>query len=181
MTSIKELQPDPRNARRRTDRSAALIAKSLQQFGAARSIVIDENNRVLAGNGTIEGAKAAGIQKVRIIETDGSELIAVKRSGLSDEQKIALAVADNRTSDLSEWDTDILAELSQEQTLDPWFTNDELSKLFGDKEEEDLSDDQSDELTETYSILITLNDEVEQSAALETLTNLGFQCRALNS
>jgi len=181
VTSIRELKPDHRNARRRTDRSAALIAKSLKQFGAARSIVIDEENRVLAGNGTIEGAKAAGIQNVRIIETDGSELIAVRRSGLSEEQKVALAIADNRSSDLSEWDDEMLAQISQEQDLEPWFTSDELAKICGVDDDEDLSEDQSDQLTETYSILISCSDEVEQSAALETLTNQGFQCRALNS
>lgn len=181
MTSIKELKPDPRNARRRTSRSASLIAKSLEQFGAARSVVIDEHNRVLAGNGTLEGAKAAGIQKVRIVEADGTELIAVRRTGLSEQEKVGLAIADNRTSDLSEWDNEILAEISSEQDLDPWFTSDELAKLFGDKDEEDLAADQTDQLTETFSILITCTDEVEQAAALETLTNQGFQCRALNS
>ncbi len=62
MTSINDLQNDPKNARKRTDRSAKLIKQSLEQYGAARSIVIDENNRILAGNGTIAGAKAAGIK-----------------------------------------------------------------------------------------------------------------------
>ena len=50
MTSINDLQNDPKNARKRTDRSAKLIKQSLEQYGAARSIVIDENNRILAGN-----------------------------------------------------------------------------------------------------------------------------------
>jgi hypothetical protein len=181
VASLKDLKPDPRNARRRTDRSASLIAKSLEQFGAARSIVIDEEGRILAGNGTVEGAKAAGISKLRIIETDGDELVAVRRTGLTEEQKVGLAIADNRSSDLSDWDNEMLQELSQEQNLEPWFTSDELAKLFGDKDEDDLADDQTDQLTETYSILITCTDEVEQAAALETLTNQGFQCRALNS
>lgn len=68
MASITSLQSDHENARRRTDRSSELIKESLQRYGAARSIVIDEDNRILAGNGTIEGAKAAGIKNVRIIE-----------------------------------------------------------------------------------------------------------------
>lgn len=134
MASIKDLKPDHRNARRRTDRSASLIAKSLEQFGAARSIVIDEDGRVLAGNGTLEGAKAAGISKVRIVEADGSELIAVRRSGLTEEQKVGLAIADNRTSDLSEWDGEMLQELAADQSLEPWFTEDELAALLGESE-----------------------------------------------
>ena len=135
MTDLSGLKPDPRNARRRTDRSASLIAESLQRFGAARSIVIDEDGRILAGNGTVEGAKAAGISKVRIIETDGDELVAVRRSGLTEEQKVGLALADNRTSDLSEWDADMLQQLSQEQDLAPWFDADDLAALLGETEQ----------------------------------------------
>ena len=95
MTSIKDLKSDHKNARKRTDRSATLIEESLKKYGAARSIVIDEDNRVLAGNGTIEGAKAAGLENVRVIETDGDEIIAVKRKGLTEDQKVGLALADN--------------------------------------------------------------------------------------
>jgi DNA modification methylase len=135
MTSIKDLKSDHKNARKRTDRSAKLIAESLQRFGAARSIVIDEENRILAGNGTIEGAKAAGIKNVRVIETDGTEIIAVKRTGLTEDEKIGLALADNRTSDLSDWDKDMLQQLSAEHDLAPWFDADDLAEILGTVEE----------------------------------------------
>ena len=134
MASINDLQNDHKNARKRTDRSSKLIKESLQKFGAARSIVIDENNRILAGNGTIAGAKAAGIKNLKVIETDGKEIIAVKRTGLSEDEKVGLALADNRTSDLSEWDKNMLEELSQEHDLNPWFDNDDLKELLGETE-----------------------------------------------
>lgn len=126
MTSIKDLKHDHKNARKRTDRSAALIAESLKRYGAARSIVIDEDGRILAGNGTVEGARKAGISKLRIIEAEGDELIAVRRAGLSEDEKVGLALADNRSSDLSEWDNDMLRQLSEEHDLTPWFEDDEL-------------------------------------------------------
>ena len=126
MTSIKDLKSDHKNARRRTDRSASLIAESLKRYGAARSIVIDEEGRILAGNGTVEGAKKAGINNVRIIEAEGDELIAVRRTGLSEDEKVGLALADNRSSDLSEWDNEMLRQLSEEHDLTPWFEDDEL-------------------------------------------------------
>ena len=135
MTSIKDLKSDHKNARKRTDRSAKLIAESLQRYGAARSIVIDEENRILAGNGTIEGAKAAGIKNVRVIETDGTEIIAVKRIGLSEDEKIGLALADNRTSDLSDWDKDMLQQLSEEHDIAPWFDADDLTEILGTVEQ----------------------------------------------
>ena len=141
MTSIQDLKSDHKNARKRTDRSASLIKESLEKFGAARSIVIDEENRILAGNGTIEGAKAAGIKNLRVIETDGKEIIAVKRTGLTEEDKVGLALADNRTSDLSEWDAEMLKQLSEEQDLEPWFDEGDLAELIGEPEKiEGLTD-----------------------------------------
>lgn len=130
MTSISSLHSDHKNARRRTDRSAQLIGDSLQKFGAARSIVIDEDNRILAGNGTIEGAKKAGIKNVRIIETDGSEIIAVQRIGLTEDEKVGLALADNRTADLSEWDQAMLHQLSEEHDISDWFSKEDLDELL---------------------------------------------------
>ena len=134
MASINDLKQDHKNARKRTNQSAELIQESLKRYGAARSIVIDENNRILAGNGTIEGAKAAGIKNVRIIETDGDEIIAVKRTGLSEHDKVGLALADNRTSDLSDWDAEMLHRLSEEQDISPWFEEDDLAEIIGEVE-----------------------------------------------
>ena len=140
MTSISNLKQDHKNARKRTQQSAELIKESLQRYGAARSIVIDENNRILAGNGTVEGAKAAGIQNVRVIETDGDEIIAIRRTGLSEDEKVGLALADNRTADLSEWDREMLHRLSQDHDLEPWFTADDLTGLAEPETFEDFDE-----------------------------------------
>ena len=134
MTSINSLKADHKNARKRTDRSAELIKESLERYGAARSIVVDEENRILAGNGTVEGAKAAGIKNVRIIDTEGDEIIAIRRTGLSEDEKVGLALADNRTSDLSEWDQEMLHHLSKEHDLAPWFDQPDLDALLEDAE-----------------------------------------------
>ena len=147
---INELKNDHKNARKRTDRSSALIKESLQKYGAGRSIVIDEENRILAGNGTIAGARAAGIKNVRVVETEGDEIIAVKRKGLSEDQKVGLALADNRTSDLSEWDKEMLHQLSEDHDIDPWFTKEDLAEILGEPDiipSEGLTD--PDEVPET--------------------------------
>tara|TARA_A100001515_G_scaffold141026_1_gene137438 strand:- start:190 stop:690 length:501 start_codon:yes stop_codon:yes gene_type:complete len=130
VTSIKDLKSDHKNARRRTDRSAELIKESLQRYGAARSIVIDEDNRILAGNGTVEGAKEAGINRIRVIETDGDEVIAVRRTGLTEEQKVGLALADNRTADLSEWDQEMLNRLGEQHDISLFFSQDDLDGIL---------------------------------------------------
>ena len=145
MTSIKDLKSDHKNARRRTDRSAELIKESLQRYGAARSIVIDEDNRILAGNGTIEGAKEAGINRIRVIETDGDEVIAVRRTGLTEEQKVGLALADNRTADLSEWDQEMLNRLGEQHDISLFFSQDDLNGIL-DADVESLPPEDFDEV-----------------------------------
>ncbi len=135
VTSIKDLVSDRKNARKRTDNSTRLIQESLQRYGAARSIVIDEDNRILAGNGTIDGAKALGLTKLKVIEAAGDEIIAVRRTGLSEDDKVGLALADNRTSDLSDWDKDMLQQLSAEHDLAPWFDADDLAEILGEVEQ----------------------------------------------
>ena len=132
MGSINNLKSDHKNARKRTDRSAALIKESLERYGAARSIVIDEEGRILAGNGTVEGAKQAGIDNLRIIDTDGDEIIAVRRTGLTEDEKIGLALADNRSSDLSDWDPQMLSQLNQEHDISPWFDAEDLNEIVND-------------------------------------------------
>ena len=159
MASIDDLKSDHKNARRRTDRSSSLIAESLKRYGAARSIVIDEDGRILAGNGTVEGAKKAGIGKLRIIETEGDELIAVRRSGLTEDQKVGLALADNRSSDLSEWDNDMLRKLSEEHDLKPWFEDDELlaevlDTVDGNTDPDDVPEPPADPITKLGDLWI---------------------------
>ena len=165
MTSVKDLKSDHKNARRRTDRSASLIAESLKRFGAARSIVIDEDGRILAGNGTVEGAKKAGIDKLRIIEAEGDELIAVRRAGLTEDQKVGLALADNRSSDLSEWDNEMLRQLSEEHDLTPWFEDGELLAEVLEPEEgltdaDDVPEPPEEPVTKTGDIWILGNHRV---------------------
>lgn len=130
LTSLADLTSDPRNARRHNPRNVGMIEKALNEVGAARSIVVDENNVVLAGNATIEAAAQAGIERVQVIDADGETLIAVRRSGLTDEQKARLALYDNRTAELAEWDASVLAELAQETDLSGLFNDDELAALL---------------------------------------------------
>lgn len=182
--SISALKQDPKNARKRTAQSKHLIQESLNRYGAARSIVIDEDGRILAGNGTIDGAKAAGITKVRVIETDGDEIIAVRRSGLTEHEKVGLALADNRTSDLSEWDAEMLHNLSQEQDIAPWFSEDDIAELLGNKTEFDPDDPTTDEtgkITDVFQIIVNCTSEEQQTDLLNRLLDENYECRALNS
>ena len=130
---MNEIKFDKRNYRKHDKKNKSLIKKSLEKFGAGRSIVVDAEGEIIGGNGVYEQAQKLGL-KTKIVETDGSELVVVKRTDLKtdDEKRKALAVMDNSTSDTSEFDLELL-------TAD--FSVDEL-KDFGielpeEKEEED--------------------------------------------
>ena len=127
---LASLRPDSRNARRHTDRNLATITRSLREVGAARSIVVDEHGVVLAGNATVAAANAAGIARVRVVEADGTELIAIRRIGLSDAQKRRLALFVNRAAEQAEWDPAILAGLTDDTDLADLWEEDELADLL---------------------------------------------------
>lgn len=115
--SIDQLTPDDRNANKHSDRGRKVVKQSLEELGAGRSILVDRENRIIAGNLTAEQAKQAGIRHVRIVETTGDELIAVRRTDLSldDPKARRLAIVDNRAQELSlSWDDEVLQSLDAE-------------------------------------------------------------------
>jgi DNA modification methylase len=92
-----ELIADDKNFNKGSDTGAEMIRKSFQKFGAGRSILIDKNNRVIAGNKSVE---YSGIDDVLIVESDGSKLIAVKRTDidLDSPEGREMALADNASA-----------------------------------------------------------------------------------
>ena len=131
ISSIADLKPDSRNARKHNQRNLNMIVDALHKVGAARSIVIDEDGVILAGNGVVEAAADAGIERVQVVDADGETIVAVRRTGLTDEQKRKLAYYDNRTAEVAEWDAkQIAADLEAGVELGDLFDADEMSKIL---------------------------------------------------
>jgi len=129
--SISDLKPDKKNRRKHNQRNIGMIVDALHEVGAARSIVIDENGVILAGNGVVEAAADAGIERVQVVDADGETIIAVRRTGLTDKQKTRLALLDNRTAELADWDAEaIAADLEAGVELGDLFDADEMSKIL---------------------------------------------------
>jgi hypothetical protein len=136
--TIADLKPDPHNARKHNPRNLGMVINALHEVGAARSIVIDENGVILAGNGVVEAAADAGIERVQVVDADGETIIAVRRTGLTDKQKTRLALFDNRAAELAEWDAEtIAADLEAGVELGDLFDGDELDKILGAANPED--------------------------------------------
>jgi len=132
LAHIRDLQPDTANRRRHTPRNLGMVVDALHQVGAARSIVIDEHGTILCGNGTVEAAAEAGITRVQVVDADGETIIAVRRTGLSPEQKRAVAIFDNRAAELAEWDIEQLAsDADAGLDLGGFFSPVELADLLG--------------------------------------------------
>lgn len=121
-TNIESLVPDNKNFNKGTEYGDRLMDESLRKFGLARSIVIDKNNRIIAGNKTAEKAADIGFTDVLVVEVDGNQLVAVKRKDidLDSAKGRELALADNATSKANlTWDESMIEEVSQQWGFEP--------------------------------------------------------------
>ena len=140
MTHISELHFDDKNFNRHTSYGMSLIEKSLRNNGAGRSILLDKDNNIIAGNGVVESAGQIGLEKVKIVETTGDEIIAVKRTDISlnSEKGREMALADNATASVDlEWDEDNLKSEFSDEELKEWGV-----ELNWENEEEIVEDEE---------------------------------------
>ena len=107
--SPAELKPDPRNARTHPKRQIEQIKSSIAAFGFTNPILVDETSQLIAGHGRLLAAKALSLAEVPVIEL----------GGLSEPQKRALRIADNKIALNAGWDLEILKhELSELASID---------------------------------------------------------------
>ena len=143
LANVSDLIPYIRNARTHSESQIAQIAASIKEFGFLSPILIAEDNTILAGHGRLAAARKLGLKQVP----------CVKESHLTETQRRAYIIADNKLSLNAGWDEDILAiELSELQGADfdldlLGFDESELASIFeDDKEVEDDDFDVEEEL-----------------------------------
>lgn len=98
--TIADLTPDGENFNKHTEFGQKLLEDSLRKFGAGRSILVDKDGNIIAGNSTTETAAAIGMEDVIVVPTDGKKLVVVQRTDLSldSPEGRELALADNMTA-----------------------------------------------------------------------------------
>lgn len=178
---MSNLVTDPRNARKHPLRNKELIRQSLEEVGAFRSIAIDGDGIVRAGNGVYEQAQELGL-RIRIVEAAPDELIAVQRPDLKGELAERAAILDNRSSETSEWDTDVLTWLKENQpsAVESMWTDEEWqhllqpveSKTQDDPEGEDDASDERD--PDRFPLAIVL-DHFQYRDWLKLKEQLGYR------
>jgi len=97
---VDDLQFDPRNARRHNARNLGAIQSSLVEFKQRKNLVVRRDGTVIAGNGTLEIARALGWKWIAAVYVDDDSTMAA-----------AYALADNKTAELSDWDVDVLGDI----------------------------------------------------------------------
>lgn len=134
---ITDYQPDPANPNAHTERGVGILSDSIASVGLGRSIVVDKNGIVLAGNSTQERAVDQGFEDAIEIESDGTKLIVVKRSDLDllndpDHRARRLTYYDNRSAEIGiMWDAEQLqADLDDGVDLSKLFSGNELDLLL---------------------------------------------------
>jgi hypothetical protein len=176
---IDQLIPDDKNMNKHNQYGMSLLEKSIGNLGLGRSILVDKNNKIIAGNGVTETASSLGLDNVIIVPTDGKKLVVVRRDDIDLDSKEGreLALADNAVANVNlEWDEEALQEITEQWGI--------VSKDWGvtvdfdtpDSEEEEQEDGKKPEVEE-IAIIVTCSNELDQALKMDELVKLGYQCR----
>jgi DNA modification methylase len=98
-TPVRELRPHPNNARTHSKKQLRQIANSIEKFGFCNPVLVDDAKQIIAGHGRVEAAKLLGIDAVPTCQL----------SHLSDPDKRAYVLADNKLAEKAGWDRELLA------------------------------------------------------------------------
>lgn len=109
---IADLKPHERNPRTHTKKQIRQIADSIKRFGFTNPVLVDGSNRIIAGHGRVEAARLLGMDEVP----------AIRLEGMSEADRRAYIIADNRLAELAGWDNELLTlELGHILELEPDF------------------------------------------------------------
>lgn len=169
-----ELKKYKNNSRTHSDSQIEQVEKSISEFGFTNPILIDENAEVIAGHARLQAALNLELDKVPTITL----------AGLSDAQKKAYVIADNKMALNSGWDEEILmAELESLDKIDfdlglTGFDDGEIDKLFN-VEDETKSVSFNVNMEDKFQLLVEYESEQELQAAFEQAQKQGLQCKII--
>lgn len=170
--NVEVLIPDNKNFNKHTEYGMHILEESIRKFGLGRSILIDKNNRIIAGNGVVETASQIDLDKVLVVETDGNTLVAVKRKDidLDSAKGRELALADNATGKANLcFDTDLIMQEAEKFDFDP--------EDWGVPMEQPKEEQQEDGKKEiSTKLIVECGDVSKLSLLFSELQDRGFKC-----
>ena len=168
---INELKPYENNSRTHDESQIKQICESIKEYGWTNPVLIDEKGMIIAGHGRVEAGKKLDIKEVPCIVL----------SGLTEAQKKAYVIADNKMALNAGWNEELLKlELESLKELDfnlelTGFEEKELNSIL---EEEKEREDLSDNYFEKYEvIIIKCIDEMSMQETYEKLVSEGYECK----
>jgi len=164
-----DLIPYIHNSRTHSEAQVKQIAASIREFGFTNPILIDDEGTIIAGHGRVMAAK--------VLQLD--EVPTITLGALTDAQRKAYVIADNKLALNAGWDTEVLlAEIESLQDLNfdtqlLGFSADELSEMLN-IEEPELKEES---YAEIFNIVVECDDEMEQEKIFNKLEAEGYKCR----
>jgi len=170
--NIGDLIPYARNARSHSDAQVAQIAGSIREFGFTNPVLIDPEGGIIAGHGRVLAARKLDMEQVPCIEL----------AHLSEAQKRAYVIADNKLALNAGWDENLLRlELAdlRDMAFDLSLTGFALDEIKAWREPELRSSTDAEAIPMRYQILVDCQDERHQAQLLEQFQAQGYKCRPL--
>ena len=168
---VGDLIPYVNNSRTHSDEQVMQVASSIKEFGFTNPILIDDDGGIIAGHGRLLAAK----------KLDIDEVPCIRLGYLSEAQRKAYVIADNKLALNSGWDNDLLKiELMQLDSIDfdlnlTGFDLSELANIFDPITEEIELKEQA--YSETFNIIIECDDEQNQESIYNELQEKGYKCQ----
>ena len=174
--NLKDIKPYEKNPRKNDD-AVEYVANSIKEFGFKVPIVIDKDGVIVAGHTRYKASKKLGIEKVPCIIADD----------LTPEQIKAYRLADNKVSEKSEWNFDLLQDELSEigEIIDMDMFDFDLTAEDGEEEDangdEPISTGTSFNYKEQYGVIVICKDEREQEKIYNSLMEEGYECRVVTT
>jgi ParB-like chromosome segregation protein Spo0J len=171
-----DLKPNKNNARKHSFKQIEKIAASIAEFGFTNPILANSTGIIIAGHGRLVAAKRLGLSNVPVIILEH----------LSDQQRRALTLADNRLALDAEWEDAILAEelvrLQSEKVdlLTTGFGEEELRALLDLNGKVTREGFANQSVAAKFEVIAECRDEVEQENVHRLLMERGVKCRVLS-
>ena len=177
---VDDLIPYVNNSRTHSDEQVTQVAASIKEFGFTNPILIDENNGIIAGHGRLMAAKKLKLEQVPTITLEG----------LTDAQRKAYVIADNKLALSAEWDFDLLKIEIESLQEDDFkldllgFDIDELNEILGfddiaEEDEEESEQDYEDKYKEQYGVIIMCKSAEEQEKVFNKMQQNGYEVKVV--
>lgn len=188
--SVADLQPDPQNVNKHTQRGYTLVDNSIRKRGLGRGIVAAgkgvEKPVIIAGNLTHEVAGDAGIEDVIFVHTSGDQLVVTVRDDIApgSAEAIALGIEDNSAAhDSYNPDLDILAAVMADPAMQVLKEQDKILagivEGMGLKDESGTPDAQGINVANQYGVIVMCDNEAHQEEVYNSLLESGYKVKVV--